>query len=50
MFGRWEWNVVELLVFGLLVVELARTHRAIRRDRRAAVRRAAARTPYPPTT
>jgi hypothetical protein len=34
---RFEWIIVELLVLGLLVFELARTRRAIRRDKAAAV-------------
>lgn len=50
MFARWEWLIIELLVLGLLVVELVRTRRAIRRDRQAAARKAADRAPYPPTT
>jgi hypothetical protein len=36
MFARWEWIIVELLVLGLLVWELARTRRSIRQDKQAA--------------
>jgi hypothetical protein len=34
--GHWEWIIIEVLVLGLLVWELVRTRRAIRRDKRAA--------------
>ena len=37
--GRWEWLIIEALVLGLLVWELLRTRRAIRRDRAAAKER-----------
>ena len=35
MMGRWEWIIIEVFVLGLLVWELVRTRRAIRRDKQA---------------
>lgn len=35
MLARWEWLIVELLVLGLLLFELVRIRRAVRRDRAA---------------
>lgn len=37
--ARWEWLIIEGLVLALLVWELLRTRRAIRRDRAAAKQR-----------
>jgi hypothetical protein len=36
---KFEWIIVELLVLGLLVFELVRTRRAIRRDKAEQARR-----------
>lgn len=35
MFAKWEWIIIELLVLGLLVFELVRTRRDIRRAKQA---------------
>jgi hypothetical protein len=38
MLGHWEWIIIELIVLAVLVWELVRTRRAIRRDKQRAKR------------
>ncbi len=35
MLAHWEWLIIELLVLGMLLFELVKIRRAVRRDRAA---------------